>query len=132
MATVTDPGAYVRDHYQVPAHIDGRITFTWRGRRTGTIVGFESHRLEVLLDGESEPAVLHPTWNIQYHPRRGDHPMSTDPAQARIDGLAVDLAEERAERRKTWLWECGCLINDGDAHRVGCPVYPEGRAARWG
>jgi hypothetical protein len=59
-------------------------------------------------------------------------PVSTDLAQVRIDGLAAGLAEERAERRASWLWECGCLINDGDAHRVGCPVYPEGRAARWG
>jgi hypothetical protein len=28
---------------------------------------------------------------------------------------------------KPHLWPCGCLINDGDAHRVGCPEYPEGR-----
>jgi len=25
------------------------------------------------------------------------------------------------------LWPCGCLRNDADAHRVGCPLYPEGR-----
>lgn len=24
------------------------------------------------------------------------------------------------------LWACGCLVNDGDAHRVGCPDHPEG------
>lgn len=26
-----------------------------------------------------------------------------------------------------WLWLCGCLINDGHAHRVRCPDFPEGR-----
>lgn len=24
-------------------------------------------------------------------------------------------------------WICGCLRNEADAHRVGCPEYPEGR-----
>lgn len=24
------------------------------------------------------------------------------------------------------LWRCGCLRNDGGAHRVGCPDHPEG------
>lgn len=24
------------------------------------------------------------------------------------------------------LWVCGCLVNGGGAHRVGCPVFPEG------
>jgi hypothetical protein len=28
---------------------------------------------------------------------------------------------------KPHLWPCGCLVNDGDAHRVGCPEYPEGQ-----
>jgi hypothetical protein len=27
---------------------------------------------------------------------------------------------------ETWYWPCGCLINKGGAHRVGCPNYPEG------
>jgi len=24
------------------------------------------------------------------------------------------------------LWHCGCLVNDGDAHRVGCPAIQDG------
>ena len=24
-------------------------------------------------------------------------------------------------------WPCGCLINEGDAHRVGCPEHPKGQ-----
>lgn len=24
-------------------------------------------------------------------------------------------------------WQCGCLINNGNAHRGGCPTYPNGR-----
>lgn len=29
--------------------------------------------------------------------------------------------------RPAHLWPCGCLVNDADAHRKGCPVYPEGK-----
>lgn len=27
----------------------------------------------------------------------------------------------------THLLPCGCLPNSADAHRVGCPVHPEGK-----
>lgn len=30
------------------------------------------------------------------------------------------------ELHQRGLWACGCLINDGGAHRVGCPDHPEG------
>jgi hypothetical protein len=71
VTATTEPGAYVRDHYHVPAHLGGRITFTWDGR-DATIVGFDDAHLLVQFDGEldteTEPAVLHPTWHIRYHP----------------------------------------------------------------
>jgi hypothetical protein len=44
---------------------------------------------------------------------------------------AWDLALAVLEEPDVWrspggLWLCGCLINDGGAHRVGCPEHPEG------
>jgi hypothetical protein len=27
---------------------------------------------------------------------------------------------------EAYLWRCGCLVNDGGAHRVGCPEHREG------
>lgn len=36
----------------------------------------------------------------------------------------VRYATERYAERGLWL--CGCLVNDGGAHRVGCPDHPEG------
>lgn len=60
----------------------------------------------------------------------------TDPTEAQqwlddvadslpTDVLAVD--QQIAEiSPPDHLWICGCLRNQGGAHRVGCPVYPEG------
>jgi hypothetical protein len=67
----TNDGGYIRDHYHVPAYVGGRITFTDPcSPADGTIVGFDGHHLLVRFDGESEgdtePAVLHPTWEVHY------------------------------------------------------------------
>lgn len=62
-----EAGAYIRDHYRVPARIGQRITYTWRGRWDGTIVGFSDARLLVQFDGIDKPDILHPTWEVEYH-----------------------------------------------------------------
>jgi hypothetical protein len=33
---------------------------------------------------------------------------------------------ETEDSERDHPWRCGCLSNDGGAHRVGCPDYPEG------
>jgi len=54
-------------------------------------------------------------------------------AKARLAKLVVIFSEpegstvQAEDDRPSHLWPCGCLINDGDAHRVGCPEYPQGR-----
>lgn len=61
---------YIRDHYQVPARLEGRIRFTWAqwdGDRNGSIVGADGARLKVLFDS-GEFGHLHPTWEIEYLP----------------------------------------------------------------
>lgn len=60
---------YIRGRYGVPAERGRRITFRWR-KKDGTILGAQPnarHYLSVLLDGEAEPVILHPTWEIVYH-----------------------------------------------------------------
>lgn len=58
---------YIRNRYSVPAQIGGRIRFHHAGR-DGTIVDFDGlgAYLWVLLDGDSEPVKLHPTWMVEY------------------------------------------------------------------
>jgi hypothetical protein len=49
-----------------------------------------------------------------------------------LDAFRRALAETsgvRAEPDKaprSYLWPCGCLINNAGAHRVDCPEHPEG------
>lgn len=59
---------YIRSHYAVPACEGGRVRFTWPAgkERDGTIVGAQDARLLVLLDGDSFPLPMHPTWEIVY------------------------------------------------------------------
>lgn len=46
------------------------------------------------------------------------------------DAVMEELDREHPEHAH--LWKCGCLRNDGGAHRVGCPDHPEGvRGARF-
>lgn len=61
-----DSLAYIRRFYGVPAELKGRIRYTWRGERYGTIVGTSVASLMILLDGERHPAPYHPTWEIEY------------------------------------------------------------------
>lgn len=56
--------AHIRNHYQVPAHPGVRVT---ADRQPGHIVGADNARLLVLIDGEPEPSVWHPTWRMTYH-----------------------------------------------------------------
>jgi hypothetical protein len=64
--SVHDSLAYIREHYNVPAHLGGRVRYTWRGDRLGTIVGTSGARLLVRLDGDRDWAPYHPTWEIEY------------------------------------------------------------------
>ncbi len=70
MATsVHDSLAYIRNYYDVPAQLNGRIRFTWRNaNQLGTIVGTSGAHLLVLIDGDRDPAPYHPTWEIEYLP----------------------------------------------------------------
>jgi len=73
MANKATPGErasldYIRGRYHVPAEVGGRVT-VYTGEQ-GTIVGAcpqATHYLHVLLDGDDEPIILHPTWEITYH-----------------------------------------------------------------
>ena len=57
----------LRDHYGVPARLNGRIRYTWRdGNHLGTIVGRSGPHLLIQFDGETEPMPCHPTWEIEY------------------------------------------------------------------
>jgi hypothetical protein len=67
MATsVYDSLAYIRRYYGVPAVIPGRVRYTWRGERFGTIVGTSGAYLMILLDGDRRPSAFHPTWELEY------------------------------------------------------------------
>ena len=45
----------------------------------------------------------------------------------RARGLLMPVGVPMSAGHRSHLWLCGCLINDADAHRVGCPEYPERR-----
>lgn len=53
-------------------------------------------------------------------------------ANRQVDQAARDVAAsvlfelDREHPEHAHLWKCGCLRNDGGAHRVGCPDHPEG------
>jgi hypothetical protein len=57
---------YIRNHYRVPAKVNGRVRYTWRGDRFGTIVGADGGYLLVRLDGDQDAGIYHPTWEIEY------------------------------------------------------------------
>lgn len=58
-----DRGYWVRRQYQVPAHVDSRITFQGE---PATIWGFGSSGLLIVVDGTKHPVPVHPTWKIEY------------------------------------------------------------------
>lgn len=59
-----DPLNYIKNHYHVPAKLNGRIKFLNDGRK-GRIIG-GSHYLHVIFDNEKTIRFLHPTWQIEY------------------------------------------------------------------
>jgi hypothetical protein len=54
---------YIRDYYQVPARLRGRVRYEGRG---GTIIGAKGQYLRVQLDDETTPGTFHPTWHLTY------------------------------------------------------------------
>jgi hypothetical protein len=64
--STTDGLGYIRDYYRVPAQLDGRIRWTYSEPKLGTIVGSNGPHLLVQFDGEKEPDLCHPTWEIEY------------------------------------------------------------------
>lgn len=58
-----DTGTYVRQHYNVPAEINGRVV---ANGKPGTIVGFDGAHVLILLDGEEHARPWHPTWEMVY------------------------------------------------------------------
>lgn len=57
---------YIRDYYQVPAEIGGRVRYTYGGERFGTIVGAREARLLIRLDATEKAEPFHPTWELEY------------------------------------------------------------------
>lgn len=74
-----DRGYWLRRQYQVPAHVDGRIT--WHGK-PATIWGFGSSGLLIVVDGTKHPVPVHPTDKIEY---------------GRVFDPALDLKEEQTD-----------------------------------
>lgn len=59
--------ASLRRYYGVPAKRGGRVAFTWRERREGTILSARGHKLWIRFDGDTHRAgPFHPTWEIEY------------------------------------------------------------------
>lgn len=58
-----DTGTYVRQHYKVPAEIDGRVV---ANGKPGTIVGFDGAHVLIRLDGEEHANPWHPIWEMVY------------------------------------------------------------------
>jgi len=56
---------YICKYYGVPAKIGGRVLFKHNGKE-GTIKGSHNANLLVLFDGDKEPSILHPTWEVSY------------------------------------------------------------------
>lgn len=55
---------YIRQHYNVPARIGGRIVYNGHA---GVIRGDSAGQyLLAELDNYPEPVILHPTWNVSY------------------------------------------------------------------
>lgn len=55
---------HIRERYNVPAKIDGRIEYK---SRPGIIVGAKNGHLKIRLDGEIKIKSYHPTWEIEYY-----------------------------------------------------------------
>lgn len=95
MGKSIDEGDYVREYWQVPAHLGARVT--WRGH-PGTITAFDLAYLRIRLDADPldvdatpEEVVAHPTWEIIYTaPGTAPPPeTATSPARHRRNLYAV-------------------------------------------
>lgn len=63
---------YIRSYYGVPAVIGAAVRFTDNGiTQTGPITGAREQYLLVDFGGK-RPAILHPTWHVEYLSRRLD------------------------------------------------------------
>lgn len=58
-------GNYLREVYNVPACLNGRVAVDGK---PGTIASFDTEGvyLWVRFDDETEPAKVHPTWRVEY------------------------------------------------------------------
>ncbi len=67
--------AYIRQSYNVPAKRGGRVLYTHATpHRQGTITGSRGARLRIRLDGDTDPGIYHPTWELTYLPQEGNAP----------------------------------------------------------
>ena len=60
---------YINSRYGLSVEKGTRVTFEHEPA-DGTIVGSHpsaNHYLWVLLDGDAEPVILHPTWKVRVH-----------------------------------------------------------------
>jgi hypothetical protein len=63
----------------------------------------------------------------EYHAARTraeQYPSEDVPYEQALAG--IELGDAVLALETSGLWLCGCLVNDGGAHRVGCPDHPEG------
>lgn len=64
---------YIRYHYGVPALRGRKVVYRGPGKfcgQTGTIDGGECNYLLLRFEGFDEPALFHPTWELEYLPWR--------------------------------------------------------------
>jgi hypothetical protein len=58
---------YIRDTYNVPAKLGGRVIYSGNGRAVeGVITGTYGGWLRIRLDGDKFACKFHPTWKIKY------------------------------------------------------------------
>ncbi len=59
---------YIRDYYNVPAKLDGRVRYTGDSDegRLGTITDAGDAMLRIRLDGQPLSKPFHPTWRLEY------------------------------------------------------------------
>ena len=62
-AVNAEKAEWFRREYGIDARVGRRVLF--EGHQ-GTIVGYSSSHLQILLDGEREPGIYHPIWHIAY------------------------------------------------------------------
>ena len=93
---------YIRQRYGVPAKRGARIRYTGLDEdRLGTIVGSDyGAHLRIRLDGDTEIASFHPTWEIKY--------LDTTLKEAIAAELAKHTAEPMKLHKGGYKYECEC------------------------